>query len=356
MKCLDNIIGVTRESCECLLGEKTPEQVAALAKSVSGIYLDELDGALTLKAIKASSSTCQEMIALMEKSIEIAKRETMDGIIIEIQSRTKQNRDSYVGNVGEVSASMNLAASQAYLGQRWRSYNSDGVIKITGGYIYLNAAQTGTIRIIRAVQGTDILTEVLTFPYTSQANVLTALVIPNGEIKLPMMVGGEIVDYYIMYDRQGALPKNNSLTCNCGNKERILNNFLTREGVGTTDLTMLKGAATYGYAMGLSFNVDVRCDTGEFICREYSDDNAIAIAFAHAVRYRANWWLNEQVLKSDQINRYTMMNREYMWGKRNHFRSEWETRIQWIGANIDMSSTDCFICRDNQMAFGGIFA
>ena len=94
----------------------------------------------------------------------------------------------------------------------------------------------------------------------------------------------------------------------------------------------------------------------KLICREYDRENAIAVTMAWAVMYKAGELLIESILNSNEINRYTMMNREALYGKRSHFRKEYETRIMYLAQVIDFSSSDCFICRDNTMYMSGIMS
>jgi hypothetical protein len=353
--CLDDIIGVTRKDCPCLVGELTEEQLEALAVSKSGLWLDELQGALSLKTL-ASGKECGTMLEFMKDSIEQAKKETMDAVIVQISNTMTQSKDSFMGNIGRTEYSANLSVVGDYIGHRWRGQNSDGVAKIKKIYIHLNATIESELQIYRVVHGSDFGELVTTIPFTSAANTLTNIPIED-YIKLPMRYGNEIVDYYLVYDRKGALPKNNKIKCNCGGKEYLLDKFFYREGTALVDVDDFNNpTGYYDSAMGLIFEVDVRCDTTDFICREYEDDNVIAVVMAHAIRFKANEMLNEKIAGTDQINRYTMMSKEYVWGKRNAFRKEWQERVEWIAANIDLASTDCFICRENQMIFAGIMS
>ena len=48
------------------------------------------------------------------------------------------------------------------------------------------------------------------------------------------------------------------------------------------------------------------------------------------------------------------MNKEYLWGKRNHFRASYEGRINYLAASIDISSSSCFICKDTGFVVAAI--
>jgi hypothetical protein len=92
-------------------------------------------------------------------------------------------------------------------------------------------------------------------------------------------------------------------------------------------------------------------------CREYSEDDAVAVVMGYATWYKAGELLIEDVLKQPDVNRYTTMAREYLWGKRNHFRKEYENRIIYLAAVIDVMASNCYVCREqvNQPFFSGIY-
>ena len=50
-ECLENIIGVTKDLCQCLHGQISTEEFELLKISKSGLFLDEIEGGLSFRSI-----------------------------------------------------------------------------------------------------------------------------------------------------------------------------------------------------------------------------------------------------------------------------------------------------------------
>jgi hypothetical protein len=125
-------------------------------------------------------------------------------------------------------------------------------------------------------------------------------------------------------------------------------------GVAGDDLNSLPYFTNYLSGLGLSMEVDAGCDASSIICTMFNDDIAARTAMAYAARYKAGELVHEYILKSNNINRYTMSNREFLWGKRNHFRKEYNDRVTWLSQTADINSIDCYVCNDKRIGNGGI--
>jgi hypothetical protein len=176
------------------------------------------------------------------------------------------------------------------------------------------------------------------------------------------MYDNVLVEYWLVYDRHLpdtsiVSPKNNKCLCNCGNQTWLIGQFVYVEGISFDDLTQLNyHTGTSTYANGISLSVDLSCNQAGYMCKEYDKKNAIALTLAYTVLYKAAELTIEKILNSPEVNRYTLMNREYLWGKRNHFRKEYQDRVLYITKTADIKSTDCFICKakSNDLQITGI--
>ena len=52
----------------------------------------------------------------------------------------------------------------------------------------------------------------------------------------------------------------------------------------------------------------------------------------------------EAILRSTQINRYTMMDLDSVRNMRNKCRTEYSNRLDWLVENMDWAGTGCFTC------------
>lgn len=51
------------------------------------------------------------------------------------------------------------------------------------------------------------------------------------------------------------------------------------------------------------------------------------------------------ILSSSQINRYTLLEKEFLYGKRNHLTKMISDRLEWLANNIPREYNTCWTCR-----------
>lgn len=369
LNCLTDIVGVTTNENDCIIEGLTTEQKAQLKVSTSGLYLDDLPGGVHMKAIKTADAT-KGLYPMAIGSLNNARKLLENDLITALNSRYKKGRKNFVGQVGRMSFAQNLNASADLQGLRIRpvDYN-DGVITLTKITHIINLTASYNIYVARAEYNgrtSEVVNaEVIkTYPINSVANAYTSIFIeqPDGGLKLPLVQDGQMLQYFIYFSRTeagGAFAKDNKIVCStCGSANTLkLADFLEVKGANFASVSSLSGSFDE-YAHGLTLDVSIKCDNEKLFCGQYVEDDAVATTMAHAVQFKAGELLIEEVLKSPDVNRYTTMAREYLWGKRNHFRKEYEDRINYLANSIDVTASNCYVCREqpNTPFFAGIYS
>ena len=99
------------------------------------------------------------------------------------------------------------------------------------------------------------------------------------------------------------------------------------------------------------------CDSNRLICSDEYPLNfktdGYAMKIAETIRYKAGALLIDYILSSPQINRYTMMDREALYGKRNYFRKKAEDQTAWLCSNTPYINNDCFVCKKQSLVTKG---
>lgn len=355
MDCLNNIVGITKTDCECVTGVLTPEQKVAVKLTKSGLTLDDLEGGLNLAGIK-DAGACSTFIGEATKALRAAEQRTKDDIIVALSSRYDTGKRSYNGSIGGTNYAGSLTPVKRYQFLKLEGKSIDGVIYLKGARIITANNGETSLKIIKSIAGrpAELLTEIENIQLT--ANRYTE--IPLQEILLPTSLNGSNIDYYLVWDAGESLsikPKDNKVSCNCGGGTGY-DNFISVKGGETDDLEFFPQATDYNHTKGLIIDVSIKCETKNIICNEYDRENAIAVTLAYMVLYKAGEILIESILASNEVTRYTMMNREYLWGKRNHFRKEYNDRVEYLSSVIDINSSDCFVCKNTDMFFSGIIS
>jgi hypothetical protein len=359
MECLENIIGVTRDDCPCLVGTD-PVEIEKYKLSTSGLYIDSLEGGLHLSAVK-SLDACKTFSQMAFKAIADATKRTSDDVVMMLNSKYSKGKDNYIGAIGNRNHVRLLGETKPYVGIKIPVMaDSDGTLKIKKMELVLNQSGPFEILIIKAYKGAEYGETLHNLPVTTVAGTLTNIPLPdNKPIELPLAENGIPLHYYVVYDRGTAQPMDTKIGCGCGSVEKILHQYFNPTGYVFDDLAALNLGYTDGWSHGLILDVEARCDSFQFVCKEYDRNDAVAVVLSHAIMYKTGQFLIEAVMKSNEITRYTMMNREYLWGKRANFGAEYDSRMSYIEKVIDPVTTDCFVCRKDtatSLQYRGIVA
>lgn len=361
MACLTDIIGITVSDCECIIAGLSTEERDALAVSTSGLYLDDLPGGVHMKALKNIDS-CKTFKVMATTARNNAARQLEDDLIVALNTKYTKSKRAFMGDIGRMSYAASLATSRRYQGIRIRPWDySDGLITVNRFNIVVNETVNFTLKLLRVPKDTVMGEEIGSWPITATANTWFTQNLTT-PLKLPLIYNNELVEYWFYYDLQEPgttfAPKDNKIECStCDVASGKLGDFVNVWGVQFDDLNALNAHISDSYAHGLSLSVSIKCDNESLFCREYNDQDAIAVTMAHAVRFKAGELLIEDVIKSPDVNRYTTMAREYLWGKRNHFRAEYDARIQYLAQTVNVEDSNCYVCRqiENQPFKTGIF-
>lgn len=362
MECFDNIVGVTADPCECATGSLTVEQKEELAKSESGFYfLDNISDSINPRALK-NAGDCKTFYDMTMQAKKSAVGLFVDDLLTALSTKYKQGKGKFSGMVGKSTYSGNIPQDTGlhFLKVFYPEGKTDTVLTLNSVRLFSSAPTSGadprefTFFIFKDNAGevSEIFRHSGNMPATGQAIVA----MPEPTV-LPLYEDSRAISYIFAWvPPVGASVRDNKLSCGCSGGDGWQKFFSVHGGhidsvdsilIGLTGRNDLK-------AHGIVLNLTASCETKRFICREYNETNAVALVAKYAIAFKANEMLNEMVLGSDNVNRFTMMNREHLYGKRNHFRAEYNSRIEWLLQNIDIAGADCFVCRDNRLYLGGI--
>lgn len=350
MTCLADIVGVTQSDCACIISGLDAGQLVQIRKSTSGLYLDDLPGGVHMKAIKAADS-CKSFYQMATGAVTNAIKTMEDDLIVALNSKYVKSKKKFVGDLGRMSYAQTLGITKRYQGIRISPWDySTGLVVLNRINFIGNATVNFALKLLRVPVGSVMGDEIASWPIVAVANMWFTLNLTT-PLRLPLVYNDERVEYWFVYDTQEPgipfAPKDNKIECStCDKASGRLGDFVNVWGVQFDDLTALNNHVTDSYGHGLSLSVAIQCDNEQLFCGEYVTDDAVAVTMAHAVRFKAGELLIEEVLKSPDVSRYTTMAREYLWGKRNHFRAEYESRISYLSMVINVDDSNCYVCRE----------
>jgi hypothetical protein len=351
LTCLTDVIGVTTNECPCILSGLDGPTKEKLKLSKSGLYLDDVPGSVTINELKYIDY-CFNMAEMSFRAIASAQKIVDGDIKTALSSQYKPAKNKFMGNVGQLTYVTSLNASKRFQFMRLRPIEiSDGVITVNRVRLVTDIAGEFPFYIYRTpAEGNDIEL-IYTGSFNSPGGNLVASTGPEFPV-MPLSMTGTSYDYYFVWDRgeTNAKPKDNKIDCNCGNGgiggAEI---YLEVTGGQGDSMNSVAQIPVDKMAHGLVIDVSITCQAGNVICREYDQNDAVSVVLAWMMLFKSNQLLVQSIIDSGEINRYTMMDKEKLYGKRANFISEYNTRLNFLISTMDVTSSDCFICRDNKI-------
>ncbi|NCT92943.1 MAG: hypothetical protein GXC72_00840 [Chitinophagaceae bacterium] len=356
--CLNNIIGITRSDCPCitdkLSNDSLPEKWYTI--STSDLYLDELEGIIPLFGVDAAKECDNDELAdFFVKARNNAISLLLKDYLIGLNQKFKEGYRPYMGWIASKTFGATQLLNGGFAGIKLSTVAmKGGLITINKVFTMMDAGATFDLYIYKVERNAQMyelvhtITGLQSLPGAIQENTL------NTPVELELSEFG--ADFYLLYQPAGFNPKQNSVSCNCGNKEILLRQYMSVQGVYGAEIPMMPYFWGSSNAMGLSLDVSIGCNASSILCATYETYSPAREAIALAVRYKAGELVHEYVLRSNNINLYTMSSREALYGKRNHFKAEYIAIINWLVDNADIDLIDCYVCNDKRVTKGGIMA
>jgi len=342
------------------------------ADSLSGLYIDELVGMSFIQSM-TDCDNGNDLFVNMQKA--------RDNAITAFQAETnalllqnfKMRRNPFKGGIGRVVTNPSNLANGNYLGVRMYCDN------VKSGVLYIKSI--GTLFNQTGVVSVSIYNNLGDLISTHNLNTVAGAHEQNTvDIELPLHSDyADHLEYFFIYQYSDAMvPKVNDIKCNCGGfKPRFdCNNPYFRSkhdtvygwadwmmvgGVNSAALPIFSdcGCSTSNYLYGLTFNVELKCRIGEVLCLDSLDfeGNPLAAAMAIAIQNKAGEILGDWVLRSGQLNRFTLINTEQLIEDVGKYKATYQEMIKYIAEEADITQNDCLACKDvYEMAKRGIFA
>lgn len=357
LECLEKLVGISNTDCDCIIGDLEDAEQDALKESTSGLFVDDLPGSIELKSMKTLDS-CRNLAVIMISSRDRALQTMQDDLIIAISNRYAKAVKNYQGTIGRSAYAITLSNARQFQGIRLIPRNhTDATVRVSRFRLIGNAAVTLNVYIVRTEEGSNGQggSVVFTAAVNTLANNFATVTLPDVGIVLPLIEDGIIYEYWIYFDKAltAFLPKDTKIGCNCpkGSND-TLDEYFQMQGTSFTDPSnMVSTGALDAYTHGVLLDVEIKCETAPLICRELAQSEEIAVSLAQAAIFKTGEITIEEVMKSSEVNRFTLQAKEYNWGKRNHFRAEYATRISFIAGAIDPNNSDCFTCKERELFF-----
>ena len=341
MSCLEkNTIGLTKSTCPCFDTDKPND----FEESLSGLYLDELVNLSDIKKLE----NCEHgsMWKLMENSIDEATELVQEDLISCTKEKVTKAKVSCTKSIGGHKHDKTLTQSTTYAGLKVTLWNLKGATAILRGIRTLFSA-TGTLNAKIIFKNLDIADKIITLNTIANAQVETALTEAIEVFQYSEYCDN--IELYIIYEvDQSILARNNEVDCGCSRDSKCWEEFAKIEGVSGDDLGNIQNWNTTRYAEGLLLDMSFRCKEENVICDgqiEWNDNYGRNIA--RAIQYRSAFKVYEKIYYSNQPSVWTTVGKEDLETMLPRLESKYQEYLQKVCMEIDVSNTDCFVCKDD---------
>jgi hypothetical protein len=309
MDCLNNIIGLSKDPCDCFEIDATT--------SLSGLFLD--DTTMGRLPLSAAAFDCSDpnFNAYLNRLRTDAVTETIDLLYKEMTNQLIQKvRDTVV----------NLPTKQSYSGLLpMQTYHYIRIQPKAYRGLYLHISKL-------AIPNHDTSTNVI---IKDDSNTLFFDDLLSNFTPMKLLLDR---NYIIMYEPLTA-PKNYKMKC-CGNSYPF-EQYLYISGGSTTDQNVINKFDQYSH--NIEMTAVISCDPFRFLCDIDFENNRWGRVFATTVLLVARKNMLAWIMNSGLITNYlTTQDPEQLNGLMNYYIDEIADRLKFLPSKYDYS--DCYIC------------
>ena len=340
MSCLENnTIGLTKTDCPCFDTDKPTDYDTSL----SGLYLDELVALNDIKKLE----NCEHgsMWKIMENSIDEATALVEEDLISCVKEKVSKAKVSCNKTIGGFKHDKNLTQTTTYAGLKVTLWNLKGATALLRSITTLFGA-TGTVNAKVIFKNLDIADQTLVLNTTANGqneNTITPIEVHQYSEYC------DNVEMYIVYEvDQNVLARNNEIDCGCSKENKCWEEFGKFEGVSGDDLTNIQNWNTTRHAEGLLLGMSFRCKEENVICDgqiEWADNYGKNIA--RAIQYLSAFKVYEKIYYSNDPSVWTTVGKEDLETMLPRLESKYREYLGKVCKEIDLSNTDCFVCKDD---------
>lgn len=339
LACFDTLVGLSKVNYDCF-DDVAPE---GFDNSDSGYHLTDTDYGLTVIEQCAINGW-----TLLEAARTQAILEIKSDLRAKLRDRYDSGITPFSGIVAQLSSTGSQAVSKNFLGFRLRTKNQKGA-KLVLKKIYLGLSIPGTYSVTITSNDPLWVVPAAAPVVITTANTMTALTL-NNPIELPLFsrsCEGLWLEYYIGFNRNGATPVNNKITC-CGNQPKWLQH-LTVSGFQADDNEATDGSFS-SMGFGMALDAYLACEELDWICEvEYLNGYHVIDVCARALQMRGSAIAISAMINQFGVNPCISSQYENLNSRRAYLNQRSAELLDWISQNVPKGATDCFACKPQEM-------
>lgn len=339
LTCLEGLVGLSDRDCPCF----ETGRPASYNESDTGYYLTDPEYGFPLQEAVFAGQDCSEgsVWDMLDKARDRATRDFQTDLTAALYENRTSAFSVFAGLIGKEESSMARTLDGTYQGLIITPKPvKGGTLTIRRIGLAIDSTEDVTIRIYSTA---DLTTPIHSALVSATASTLSfqTLISP---IELPLYddsVG--TLRYYIVYESPSFAPLNNKLTC-CGKRPGWMA-YMDVRGYSADNLT---GKTGDSFTNGIILDAHLACSSTAWLCdMDEVEGYDVKSVVGRAIQMKGAVKIISEILKSGNINIYTMSNREAMYADMKRLQRMYENQVTWLSQNVPTSVSDCFRCQTN---------
>ena len=334
MGCLTGLVGMTSGDCLCIDSEVT---------AGATLFVDDVEDGISLIPVKNSADCgAGSIIDIITRARVEAERDFItDYNVLSGQTNIVRTRSGSV-IYGKLKSNPPISLPLNNLvGIKLMGKDITGM-KVTINSLLLSLSNPANPATPRALHITD-----------SLGNDTVISLIPGTAYTNDIILTSDR-DYFIYYDRaiNGDIPLSNKIKCNCAGTNNALDTYYYINGFNVNTLDDLSDEDGYNnYAYGLTINLKMQCDDLNYwLCLDTdlfgTDGYYRTIAKTYQMYVIKK--VISTIINSNAINRYTLLDKEILYGRRARVEKKIVDYMTWLGENLT-AHNGCYVCRQSRI-------
>lgn len=339
ISCFDNVVGYTQKDCTCN-DTGRPEDYNT---SHSGYYLEDGEYGVNL-LIPTTICGTNNIWELLDITREQGINDFLSHFALEISKLENRVLNNKAIQIGGRSYS-GYKSSSAYRGIYLVPEVYRGLVLVIDSItVRLDSAVSATLTI--ESEGTDQTPINITTEAKKNSEFLT-----SGPIRIDLSKNGNPLDLRIYYTTDTeAKAINGQLYCGSCNKGKVnWKGVFAGAGIQADLEADLEEASPRNDAYGLTINARLECDGLSWLCdvdETYWSKNSYGRLIAKAIQLYWSLKTISEILNANDINYYTTVSRETLYGKRNKIKKTLDELVPVIAVELPSTLNHCYHCLD----------
>lgn len=338
LDCLNGLVGLSQRNCDCVSGGRP----SGWNDSSTGYYLDDRVYGVPVKEALSSNLDCGEdnIWDLLTEARTNGIRDMKSDLLQTLNTERESRVVNWRGLIGktENTGSYITGSTKVGIQLRPRKRMKDAYFQVKALWINVNATKSVTM----GIASNDGTFSSVTQSVAVTANEWTRCEF-SSEVSLPLYsIGKQDLRYHVYYEPDGARSRQNRLWC-CS-KPAWLQHF-DYGAFSLADLPADNVIPSNNDAYGLAIEGYFTCNKLDWIC-DLPEMNGLDLRdlIGRLIQYRSAIHAITAILRSGQVNKYTMLGVEGLSRQRNSLMSRYDNDIRWVAQNLPAGVTSCWGC------------